>query len=302
MATAAGVAVAVAGAVSQRESSRSAANAAERGLEGAQRRIQRGVERGREQLQQGFTVGREDIELGREDIEQGRDLGIQELRPFAEGGVRAFEELQALQGLLGADRSQEAFDNFAASPGQAFIREEQERAITRNAAATGGLSSGRVLQELQRSAAGRASLDFGQQFQRTAQIAASGQNAATNISNIQTGSGAQLSNIQNILANLEQNRGTSLANLEIGEATQLAQIDQNLGEGRAQAAIDQGAITTNLIGQLGTAFAAGGAFSGGGAGTGATSANPSASEAFLGSILNTREQFGSSISPTQFGR
>lgn len=101
----------------------------------------------------------------------GRAEGFQ---PFTEAGQQAVTQRSALLGLSGAESQQEAFSRFAESPGQTFLRERQERALLRNAAALGGLGGGNVRTALQEQAFGRAQTDLDQQLARLTGVAREG--------------------------------------------------------------------------------------------------------------------------------
>lgn len=103
------------------------------------------------------------------------------LGPSIEGGDLARQQQLGLLGLLGPEAQQAAQDQFQESPGQQFIRERQQRALTRNQAAIGGLGGGNIRTALQEQAAGFAQQDFGNQFNRLSALSGAGQTAATNI-------------------------------------------------------------------------------------------------------------------------
>lgn len=121
---------------------------------------------------------------------------------FRERGEAAGSELNAFLGLSGAEAEADALGRFNESPGQAFLRERQERALTRNAAATGGLQGGNVQTALQEQAFGIASQQLGERKDRLAGVAQLGAGVTT--------SGAQIgSNIS---------RGISDTTLSAGDA------------------------------------------------------------------------------------
>ena len=154
-------------------------------------------ERAAEAEAQGFSEG---IAENRRQFEQNR----RDFAPFINRGNVAGENLLALIGGRGREAEQEAIDNFIESPGQAFLRERQERAVLRNASATGGLRGGNVLQELQRQAFGRASTRLDNRINALSGVASGGQNAVTNQANI----GTQLaSQVASLLAGRGEARG-----------------------------------------------------------------------------------------------
>jgi hypothetical protein len=109
------------------------------------------------------------------DIQQGR------MAPFLEPGEAALQQQAALTGLGTPEQQQQAFAAFAESPGQQFLREQQERALLRSASAVGGLGGGNVRTALQEQAAARAQLDIANQFNRLASISGTAQTAAQNL-------------------------------------------------------------------------------------------------------------------------
>lgn len=123
------------------------------------------------------------------------DITQQNLRPFQEAGVSALGQQQALLGLSGADAQQAAFNQFAESPGQRFLRQRQEKALLANASAIGGLGGGNVRTALQEQAAGIAQQDFQNQFGRLGQLAGQGQQAVTNIGQFGSQAAGNIANL-----------------------------------------------------------------------------------------------------------
>jgi len=160
------------------------------------------------------------------------------LAPQVAAGDAARQEQLAFLGLSGPEAQQTALGQFGTSPdspGQAFIRERQERALVRNASAIGGLGGGNVRTALQEQSAGFALQDLdrqdqlkSQRFNQLASITGGGQTAATNLGQF----GAQSSgNVANLLAQQGQ-----------------AQAGGVLGAQQARAAGAQ-----NILGAIGTA-------------------------------------------------
>ena len=115
--------------------------------------------------------------------EQKRQSAETEARldPFASQGLVALEQQGVLAGLQGMEAQQEAFQALSDSPGQQFLRDQQERALLRNAAAIGGLGGGNIRTALQQQAFGRAQTDIANQFNRLASISGAGQTATQSI-------------------------------------------------------------------------------------------------------------------------
>jgi len=107
------------------------------------------------------------------------DITQEQQAPFREAGVVALGQQQALLGQGTPEEQQAAFAAFAESPGQQFLRDQQERALVRSASAIGGLGGGNVRTALQEQAFGRAQTDFQNQLNRLAALSGAGQAAAT---------------------------------------------------------------------------------------------------------------------------
>lgn len=129
-------------------------------------------------------------------INRGIDGAENDLNPFIQGGQGAFNLQAALSGALGREAQQKAYDDFISSPGQDFLREEQERAILRNASALGGLRGSNVMEELQRRAAGRAALDFDNSFNRLSGLSSAGVNTANSLSQLRASLSGQGAGIE----------------------------------------------------------------------------------------------------------
>lgn len=151
-------------------------------------------------------------------------------------GNRGLENQAALAGLRGNEAQAGAFDNFQSSPGQQFLLDQSEKALTRNASATGGLSGGNLLQELQRNAIGLAAQDFGNSFQRGQQVLGSQQGAAGNAAGL-------ISSAGNNLADARFSTGQQIASSAGGTTSALANLQNQLGAGQSNI-LGQGA--TNL--------------------------------------------------------
>jgi len=168
---------------------------------------------------------------------EGAQAGIDEQRrqfdliqglmaPQIEAGDMARQQQLALLGLLGPEAQAQAQSQFSESPGQKFIRERQQRALVRNSAATGGLGGGNVQTALQQQAAGFASQDFGNQFNRLAGLSGSGQAATGNLGQFGQASAGNIANL-------------------LGQQGQ-AQASGILGQQQANAGLAGNLITTGL--------------------------------------------------------
>ena len=100
-----------------------------------------------------------------------------------------------------------AFQQFAESPGQVFLREQQEKSLLRGSSAIGGLGGGNVRTALQQQAFGRGATQLGDFQNRLAALSGAGQTATTNLGQF----GAQSSgNISNLLQSSGQARSSGI--------------------------------------------------------------------------------------------
>jgi hypothetical protein len=158
--------------------------------------------------------------------------GVGALSGFAGAGQAAQYMQAALSGALGPQAQAQAYQQYSASPGQAYLQEQGEQAITRNAAATGGLQGGNVLKELQRQGVGLAAQDFGANFERLGSLSQQGLQASGQIGQLR---GAQ--------AGLESGL--------IGQTGQgVSNLNQNLAQTGAGLAGQLGSSVLGLQGQL----------------------------------------------------
>lgn len=149
------------------------------------------------------------------------DVTQAQLAPFREAGVSALGQQQALLGLGGAEEQQAAFAAFAETPGQKFLRDQQERALLRSASAIGGLGGGNVRSALQAQAFGRAQTDIANQFGRLGAISGAGQAATAQTGQFGAGTAANI-------ANLQQAGGAARASGVLGQQQAISGGIQNL--------------------------------------------------------------------------
>lgn len=123
------------------------------------------------------------------------DITQEQFAPFQEAGVSALGQQQALLGLGSPEEQQAAFAAFSDTPGQQFLRGQQERALLRNASAIGGLGGGNVRSALQAQAFGRAQTDFSNQFNRLGALSGAGQQATTQLGQFRGGTAANVSGL-----------------------------------------------------------------------------------------------------------
>ena len=174
--------------------------------------------------------------------------GVGGYQPYIQQGQQANSQQSALSGAMGPEAQQRAYDAFISSPGQAWLREKGERAVTRNASALGGLGGGRVQQELQRQGQGLAAQDFENSFARLGTLSDRGMQGAIGAGNLYGQGASMLGNIglQGGLqaSNMFQNTGTNIANAR-------TQAGRDIAGGVAGTTSD----LANLINERGTGFA-----------------------------------------------
>lgn len=199
-------------------------------------------------IQQATGAGLQDItqaeRLSLQDIAMGKAESLAGYQPYAEAGTGAVEREAALSGALGPEAQQQAIDAYIESPGQQYLREQQEQALLRNQAAIGGLGGGRVRTALQEQAFGIAATQQQQHLENLRSLATRGQEvagaqagisttAAQNLAAIRAGAAQQRVDLSQLsatqLAQLAQETGLSIAQLRQAIGTQGAQNIQTLG-------------------------------------------------------------------------
>ena len=225
--------------------------------------LEESVAQGRTDVSGANTAAQQQLGQGFGQAQAALGRGTAALQPFVQPGQDAISLQAALSGASGAGAQGQAFADFLASPEQAFLQERGEQSVLRNAAATGGLGGGRVLQELQRQGVGLAAQDFGNQFNRLGQVSGLGLQGAGGIAGLAGQEASIAAQLAGTGAGLQSGAGQSLANLISGgglNAAQLAfQTGQSLSGGRLQAGRDiAGAIggttsaLSDLVNQAGT--------------------------------------------------
>lgn len=126
---------------------------------------------------------------------EGIDAEIARMESNLGAAQSSFQQIQQEQ-LSPQEQQQQAFAAFAESPGQQFLRNQQERALLRNSAAIGGLGGGNVRTALQQQAFGRAQTDYANQFNRLGSLSGAGQAAAVQTGEFGAGSAANIANLQ----------------------------------------------------------------------------------------------------------
>ena len=141
------------------------------------------------------AAGERGAEAGTAEVRRQFDVATELQRPSIEAGDLARQELLASLGLSGQEAEGQFFERFKETRGQQFLRQQQEKATTRNAAALGQRLGGNVLTALQEQAEGRAAGRLGEFQNRLAAIAGSGQTAATTTGQFGQQTGANVANL-----------------------------------------------------------------------------------------------------------
>jgi len=153
--------------------------------------------------------------------------------------LQGFGEVPQGTTLSAQEQQEQAFAQLQESPGQQFLRRRQEKALLRNAAATGGLGGSNVLTALQQQAVGFGQQDIENQFGRLSTLSGRGQQAATD---------------------LGQFGGTSATNIQAGLSRAGGGVAQGVAGSaatKAQGILGQGAALRGGIQQLAGGVAGG---------------------------------------------
>lgn len=165
--------------------------------------------------QQAIDASRAGFGQARRDISSAGEQALGFYDPYRQAGEGALEREAALTGAMGPEAQARAFAEYSESPGQKYMREQQEKALLRSSAAIGGLGGGNVRTALQEQAAGIASQNYQQDLENLRSLAGRGQQAA----------GAS--------ADISQNQGAALAQMARERGLTESQINQMLGQQRA---------------------------------------------------------------------
>ncbi len=222
----------------------------------------------------GYGAGRSDARSGFEQAGNTLDTyyneATKQFEPMAAQGAGASEMQAALSGALGPEAERMAIANFTESPGQKYLREQQEQSLLRNESALGGgvSAGGRIQTALQEQAFGRAATNLDNRFNQAGVVANRGAAANDAIANLRTGLGASKASIQqqlgSLLSGMSVNQGTgnagviansasNLANLHTSTAAQLAQNLQGESTAKGNILIGQGTEQAQLAQNLGQA-------------------------------------------------
>ena len=155
--------------------------------------------------------------------------------PFIQGGAAAFQQQAALAGASGAQAQQQALSGVQAGPGQQFLQQRAQRALLRNAAATGDLGGGRTQLALQEQAIGFGAQDIENQFNRLGIISEQGLGAVRDLGVLGQGFGQQGLGVSTNISNILGQQGLTSAQALTGSAEALRQEQvQQFGAGQVQ--------------------------------------------------------------------
>lgn len=265
------------------------------GYTGAMNALQTGYGLAQTALDTSTAQARQDV-LGstaeaKGTLETTKSEGLGQLSPYTDAGRAAMAKEAALSGALGPEAQQQAINSYIESPGQKYLREQQEKSLLRNQAAIGGLGGGNVLTALQKQAMDIASTQQQQYLENLRSIATRGQGAAETATGLigQTGlaSASLESNVGNILAQLAQQYGISSANLAQMSSSEMAQLAERTGINLANLQQATAAARAGLQTELGSGIA----------GSQASSANAIANLTQTGATnaLNVNQNIGTTL-------
>ncbi len=218
------------------------------GAQDALSSVRGGFDTARGDVTQGLDAGlsalRQGVETGRGDIAAASESAIGRYDPYSQAGQGALEREAALTGAMGPEAQAAAFASYSESPGQAYMREQQEKALLRSEAALGGLGGGNVRTALQEQAAGIASQNYQQDLENLRSLAGRGQQAAGAQAGLETQAGQNLSQLAMV-------GGQTELGAQQGAANQLAQLAAQSGmtEGQIQQMLGQN--LSDVYGQTG---------------------------------------------------
>lgn len=148
-----------------------------------------------------------------------------QLKPFVEGGTRAFNQLLSPygigpKGVIGAPSGEPGFNYFYNSPDYQFAFDQGNRAQQMNHAAQGNYLSGSQLRGGQEFGQGLATQQYGNYFNRLMGLATMGQNSAANQATFGQ-------NMANTMGNTQLAQGAYQGAGTIGQANAYAGIFPN---------------------------------------------------------------------------
>jgi hypothetical protein len=152
------------------------------------------------------------------------DESQKRLQPWQKTGEQALKLQSSYAGLGGKADQTAAFNNYMASPNQTAYKQAGTDALDRNSVALQGIGNTQIRQALGEQAAGWASQDYENQYNRIAglsntgqatgnQISSLGQNKASQIGNLGMQAGTAMSD-----ATITGQQGTTAQNQQVGSA------------------------------------------------------------------------------------
>lgn len=153
------------------------------------------------------------------------DVSRSDQLPWLQSGGRALSKQEALTGLGGQEAQRQAYAQFEESPGQAWLRDQTMQGVLNQSAAIGGLGGGNVRRELQEHAAGLASQDFGNYYNRLAGISGTGQTTGAQLGQLGAQQSAQAGNLTNMAGQARASGVLGSGQAYAGGLQQQSQID-----------------------------------------------------------------------------
>jgi hypothetical protein len=151
---------------------------------------------------------------------QGAISGFQ---PFQQAGATAFQQQQALSGLLGPEAQRAAVAQLEQSPEMAALTRQGEEAILQRASATGGLRGGNVQAALAQFRPQMLQQALEQQYSRLGGLTSLGQQSAARAGTAGMNTGTNV-------ANLLQQQGAAQAGGALGRGAAFGQFAQMPGQ------------------------------------------------------------------------
>jgi len=234
------------------------------GFYGAMENLDTGERQSLSALAQGTGIARGDVMTGRDTslatLSAAKNEAFGRLQPYTDAGRAALDKEAALTGAFGPEAQQAAIDAYIETPGQKYLREQQEQTLLRNTAAIGGLGGGRVRTALQEQAMNIASTNMQQDLTNLRSLAMRGQEADTTGANIAQATGSQAAGIQmsaaQQLAALAEALGTNSANLINMTAQQRSDLAMRAGLSLADLEQAIGSAQAGALGEFGSKIAA----------------------------------------------
>ena len=150
------------------------------------------------------------------------------LKPYAEAGVPAFEQQQALLGLRGPEAERAAIERISGGARFQEMAQQGEEALLQGASATGGLRGGNIQGALAQYRPALLSSLIEQQYGKLGGLADIGRETQTNLAKIgqasAAGVGAQGVTTGTNVANLFGQQGQAIAGGQLGEARAYGQL------------------------------------------------------------------------------